>query len=97
MAGLDGIINKIDPKDHNWGPFDFNLYELTEEQKKELDHLPSSLSEAIKELEKDHDFLLRGNVFPESLINLWIKALKKDEEYINRIPHPAEFEMYYDL
>ena len=97
MAGLDGVINKINPADYNWGPFDCNLYELSEAEKKELDHLPGSLKETISELEKDHDFLLKGEVFPPELIDSWIKELKKDEEYINKIPHPAEFELYYDL
>ena len=97
MAGLDGIINKIDPKDHNWGPFDFNLFELSEEEKKNLEHLPQSLSEAVKELENDHEFLLRGNVFPEKLLESWISMLKKDAGYVDKIPHPAEIDLYYDL
>lgn len=97
MAGIDGIVNKIDPADHNWGPFDFNLYELTAEEKAKLDHLPTSLPEAIAELKKDHDFLTVNNVFPEELIDAWIRMLEKDAGYVNNIPHPAEFELYYDL
>ena len=97
MAGLDGVINKIDPEDHNWGPFDFNLFELSEEEKSKLDALPTTVEEALRELEKDHDFLLQGNVFSESLINTWIKAVRKDAEKVNKIPHPAEIVLYYDL
>ncbi len=97
MAGLDGVVNKIDPKDHNWGPFDFNLYDLSEEEKKHLEHLPKSLDEAIEALERDHDFLMVNNVFPEALIKTWIAALKKDARRVNNVPNPAEFDLYYDL
>jgi len=97
MAGLDGIVNKIDPKDHNWGPFDFNLYDLSEEEKKHLEHLPKSLDEAIEALEQDHDFLMVNNVFPEALLKAWIAALKKDARRVNNVPNPAEFDLYYDL
>ncbi|MBR3352771.1 MAG: glutamine synthetase, partial [Erysipelotrichaceae bacterium] len=97
MAGLDGINNKIDPADHNWGPFDFNLYTLSSKKKAGLEHLPSSLEEAIRELRKDHDFLTANGVFPESLIETWIESLEKDIARVNNIPHPAEFDLYYDL
>lgn len=96
MAGLDGVLNKIDPKDYNWGPFDFNLFELSEEEKSKLEHLPTSLTEAIQALEDDHAFLLEGDVFPKELIHTYIEALKKDAAYVNNMPHPAEFELYYD-
>ncbi len=97
MAGLDGIVNKIDPKDHNWGPFDFNLYTLSEEEKAKLEQLPESLDEALKALENDHDYLTAGGVFPEELIKNWIKTIKAENDRIKKIPHPAEFEAYYDL
>ncbi len=97
MAGLDGIRNKIDPKDHNWGPFDFNLYTLPDEEKKKLEHLPVSLREAIEALENDHEYLTESDVFPEELINNWTRSVRKDLEEINKIPNPAEFKYYYDL
>ena len=97
MAGLDGIRNKIDPKDHNWGPFDFNLYKLSDEEKAKLQHLPASLPEAIEALKKDHDYLLEGGVFTEELLNNWIKAIEKEHDEIEKVPHPAEFRLYYDL
>lgn len=97
MAGLDGIVNKIDPKDHDWGPFDFNLFSLSDEEKAKLGHLPASLDEALDALEADHEYLTAGGVFPEELIQTWIKTIRKESGYINRMPHPAEFEMYYDL
>lgn len=97
MAGLDGIVNKIDPKDHNWGPFDFNLFSLSDEEKAKLGHLPATLDEALDALEEDHAYLTAGGVFPEELIKTWIKTIRKEAGYINHMPHPAEFEMYYDL
>ena len=97
MAGLDGIRNKIDPKDHNWGPFDFNLYKLSDEEKAKLEHLPASLPEAIEALKEDHDYLLVDGVFTEELVNNWIKVIEKEHDEIEKIPHPAEFRLYYDL
>ena len=97
MAGLDGIKNKIDPNDHNWGPFDFNLYTLSDKEKAKLGHLPTNLEDAIKALEKDNAYLTEGGVFPKELIDNWIKALRKDLDEINKIPHPIEFKLYYDL
>ena len=97
MAGIDGIVNKIDPKDHNWGPFDFNLYDLSKEEKAKLEHLPLHLDGALNALEEDHDYLLKGNVFTEELINNWISLIRSEERQVEKIPHPAEFRLYYDL
>lgn len=97
MAGIDGIRNKIDPKDHNWGPFDFNLYSLSDEEKAKLEHLPTNLEDAVKALEDDHDYLTASGVFPEELIKNWINAIRKDLKELSKIPNPAEFKYYYDL
>ena len=97
MAGLDGITNKIDPNEYNWGPFDLNLYDLPEAKKSKLEQLPTTLNEAIKALEEDHDYLLVNGVFSETLLKNWVNAIKKDADEINKIPHPAEFAKYYDL
>lgn len=97
MAGIDGVKNKIDPKDYNWGPFDFNLFDLSDKEKTKLDFLPKSLDEAIDELKKDYKYLLEDDVFSKDLIDRWTTIIKKDNDDINRIPHPAEFERYFDL
>lgn len=97
MAGLDGVINKIDPEEHNWGPYDFNLYDLSEEQKSQIKSLPSTLEEALNALEQDYEYLTKGGVFPERLIKIWIERKRKEGRKIMQIPHPAEFEAYYDL
>ena len=97
MAGLDGVKNKINAMDGGWGPYDFNLYDLTEEQKKEVKSLPRNLMDALDALEADHDYLTVGDVFPQELIDLWIEKKKADFNKVNSIPHPAEFSLYYDL
>ena len=97
MAGIDGIKNKIDPKDYNWGPFDCNLFDLSAKEKAKLDFLPKNLDEAIDALKKDHQYLLEGNVFSKDLLERWINIIKKDSDEINKIPHPAEYERYFDL
>ena len=55
------------------------------------------MEEALNELEKDHDFLLQGGVFPQRLIDIWIDAKRKEARKVANIPHPMEFELYYDL
>ncbi len=97
MAGLDGIQKKIDPHEKGWGPYDFNLYDLSDEEKAKISGLPKTLGEALDALETDHDFLTSGGVFPERLIKQLISLERKELEEISRIPHPAEFAMYYDL
>ncbi len=97
MAGLDGVKNKIDPKANGWGPYDFNLYNLPEEEKKKLKGLPTSLEAALDALEADHDYLTAGGVFPEELIKNFIKTKREECREISKIPHPVEFEKYYNL
>ena len=97
MAAFDGIINKIDPSKKGFGPYDINLYNLTRKEQKNVKSLPSNLLEAAHALEKDYKFLLAGGVFTENSIINHIKKIKKDHYLVNRMPHPIEFELYYDL
>ena len=97
MAGLDGIKNKIDPHAEGWGPYDFNLYHLSDEEKAKLKGLPTSLPEALDALEADHDYLTAGGVFPEELLKNFVKAKRAECAELSKIPHPAEFEKYYNL
>ena len=97
MAGLDGIKNQIDPHENGWGPYDMNLYNLPEEEKKKLKGLPTSLPEALDALEADHDYLTAGGVFPEELLQNFIKTKRAECAELAKIPHPAEFEKYYNL
>jgi glutamine synthetase len=97
MAGLDGIKNKIDPHANGWGPYDFNLFNLPDEEKAKLQGLPTCLEDALDCLEKDNDYLTAGGVFPIELINNFIKAKRTECSQISQIPHPVEFEKYYNL
>jgi len=97
MAGLDGVKNKIDPHANGWGPYDMNLYTLPEEEKAKLKGLPVSLEQALDALEADHDYLTAGGVFPEELIASFIKSKRQECSQMAAIPHPAEFDKYYNL
>jgi len=94
MAGVDGIINKIDPGD----PLDKNIYDLPPEELAEVDSAPGSLDEALEALKEDQEFLLKGDVFTQDAIDMWIDY--KVENEINPVrlrPHPHEFFLYYDI
>lgn len=93
MAGLDGIINKIDPG----AALDKDLYDLPREEQKQIPQVCASLDEALDALDKDRDFLTVGGVFDDDLIDAYI-ALKMDEVTRFRMStHPVEFDMYYSI
>src|SRR5437016_9662807 len=93
MAGLDGIQNKIDPGE----PMDKNLYELPPEEMAKVPQVPGSLEEALVALEDDHDFLLKGDVFTQDFLDMWIAAKRKEHDALRLRPHPYEFFLYYDV
>jgi len=94
MAGLDGVENKIDPGE----PLDKDIYDLGPEEMKAVPSMPGSLEESLHALEKDHDFLLKGDVFSEDLIETFIEYKRKNEADAIRLrPHPYEFALYYDI
>ncbi|HEV2424090.1 MAG TPA: type I glutamate--ammonia ligase [Terriglobia bacterium] len=94
MAGLDGIENKFEPGE----PLDKDIYDLGPEEMKKVPSMPGSLEESLKALEKDHEFLLKGDVFSEELIETWIDYKMKNEvQAVNTRPHPYEFALYYDI
>ena len=94
MAGLDGIQNKIDPGD----PLDKDIYDLPPEELAVVPVMPSSLDEALSELENDYEYLLKGDVFTEDVVKTWIDYKMENEvKELRMRPHPWEFAMYYDL
>ena len=74
-----------------------NLYNLSDEEKAKLKGLPTSLDEALDALEADHDYLTAGGVFPEELLKNLIKTKRAECSQMAAIPHPAEFDKYYNL
>ncbi|HQN18780.1 MAG TPA: type I glutamate--ammonia ligase [Syntrophobacteraceae bacterium] len=94
MAALDGIENRIDPGE----PLDKDIYALSPEELAKVPSTPGSLDEALKALEDDHEFLLKGDVFTEDVIQTWIeyKTLKEVDPMRMR-PHPHEFKLYFDI
>ena len=94
MAGLDGILNKLDPGD----PLDKDIYDLSPEELKNIPSAPGSLEDALNALERDHDFLLKGDVFTEDVIDSWIDyKMTKEVKPMALRPHPYEFHLYYDV
>ena len=94
MAVIDGIENRIDPGD----PLDKNIYDLPPEELAQIASAPASLDEALAALEKDHEFLLKGDVFTKDVIERWIEYKMTSEVNAIRLrPHPHEFFMYYDI
>ncbi|HMA69600.1 MAG TPA: type I glutamate--ammonia ligase [Candidatus Mcinerneyibacterium sp.] len=96
MAGIDGIENRIDPRANDMGPVDINMDELSRDKLKKITHAPSNLSDALDELEKDNEFLLKNNVFSEELINNYIEKKRNELKSIHNRPHPYEVELYFN-
>jgi glutamine synthetase len=94
MAGLDGIQNRIDPGE----PMDKDIYGLGPEELANIPRLPGSLEESLESLHNDHEFLLKGDVFTEDVIETWIEYKMTNEVNALRMrPHPYEFSLYYDI
>jgi glutamine synthetase len=93
MAGLDGVQNKIDPGE----PMDKNLYELPPEELKKVPTVPDNLGASLRELEADHEFLLKGDVFSKDVLDTWIEMKRKEYDALRLRPHPYEYHLYYDV
>lgn len=94
MAGLDGVVNKIEAGE----PMDKDIYDLSPEEMKAVASMPASLDEALDALEDDHGFLMKGDVFSEDLLESYITYKRRNEADAVRLrPHPYEFSLYYDI
>ena len=94
MAALDGIQNKIDPGD----PLDKDIYDLPPDELAKVPTTPGSLRDALNALEADHEYLLKGDVFTQDVIDTWISYKMENEVLAMDLrPHPWEFAMYYDI
>ncbi len=95
LAGIDGVVNKIDPVKEGFGPYDKNF--LDEETRHKIHMLPRNLSEALDALEVDNEFLRRGNIFTDELLDQWVKIKTEEIQAIGTMPHPFEYKMYFNL
>jgi glutamine synthetase len=94
MAGLDGIERKLDPG----SALDKDIYGMSPEELKEIPSTPASLEEALSALEADNSFLLKGDVFTEDVIDMWISYKREKEcKPLSLYPTAMEFAMYYDI
>ncbi|RKU27701.1 type I glutamate--ammonia ligase [Candidatus Poribacteria bacterium] len=94
MAGLDGIQNRIHPGD----PLDKDLYDLEPEELADIESTPVSLGDALDALEDDHEYLLKGDVFTQDVLDVWIDYKRENEvDAVNMRPHPYEFFLYHDI
>ena len=94
MAAIDGIQNKMSPGE----PLDKDIYDMPAEELAKVPKAPGSLEESLDALERDHEFLLRGDVFTKDVIETWIAYKRKHEVDAMRLrPHPYEFCLYYDI
>jgi glutamine synthetase len=93
LAGLDGILNKIDPGD----AMDKDLYDLPREQARKIPQVCSSLDQALDALDRDRKFLTAGGVFSDDMIDAYIELKMNDVTRLRMTTHPVEFDMYYSL
>jgi glutamine synthetase len=93
LAGIDGVLNRIDPGN----PLDKDIYDMAPEELQDVPSTPGTLKESLQALSEDHEFLLKGNVFTEDVIDTWIRY-KTEKEILPMAlqPHPYEFQLYYD-
>lgn len=96
LSGIDGIFKNLSPEKFNFGPFDGGIPD-TKVFKNKIKQLPENLSEALDCLEKDNEYLKYNNVFDDALIQQWLKIKRAEIIDISRIPHPKEFELYFNF
>jgi glutamine synthetase len=95
LAGIDGVERKLDPTACGFGPLDENIFEWSEERRRSVRPLPTSLTDALRAMEADQQYLKRGGVFDDDLIRTWIARKGKELVDVQRRPHPYEVELYY--
>jgi glutamine synthetase len=92
-AAIDGIKNKIEPGK----PLEKDLYELDEQTLANLPQMPGFLNEALDALKADSQFLLDSGAFTQDFLNMWIARKQGEIDAVRLVPHPKEFELYYDM
>jgi len=95
-AGLDGMENRIDPRENGFGPIDRNIHDLPTMERDKIVPLPVTLEEALIELASDSAFLSNTGIFPEAFVPAWLDLKRRESEEIGARPHPAEYGLYFD-
>ncbi|MDF2837098.1 MAG: glutamine synthetase, type [Paenibacillus sp.] len=95
LAGLDGIKKGLDPVALGYGPFDKNIYELPEEEKKEIRSVPGTLDEALDALEADSGFLTESGVFTQDFIDNYVALKRQEAKAVSIRVHPHEYSLYF--
>ncbi len=95
LAGIDGVVRKVDPVREGYGPFDRSLFD--DPARDRIEFLPRNLAEALDALEEDSGFLTRGGIFSAELIEQWKKLKQQEIKSIGTMPHPFEYKMYFNL
>lgn len=95
LAGVDGIVNKIDPVKEGFGPFDKKVHD--DNSKDQIHFLPRDLAEALDALKNDNKFLRRESLFTDELIDQWITIKEQEIKSIGTMPHPYEYKLYFNL
>ena len=94
MAGLDGVENRLDPGE----PLDKDIYALSPAELSKVPSVPGSLEGALNALESDHEFLTKGDVFTQDVIETWLEYKRgKEIDPVRLRPHPYEFKLYFDI
>lgn len=96
LSGIDGVFKNLSPEKYNFGPFDGAIPDA-KVFKNKIKLLPADLAEALDCLEKDFEYLRYNDVFDDALIQQWLKIKRAEIEEIARVPHPKEFEMYFNF
>ncbi len=95
LAGIDGVVRKIDPVKEGYGPFDRNIAD--DSAREHIQFLPRNLAEALDALEADNSFLMRGGLLTDDLLEQWTKLKQQEINSIGTMPHPFEYKMYFNL
>jgi glutamine synthetase len=95
LAGIDGVERELEPTACGFGPIDENIFEWSDERRKQVRPLPTSLEDALRALDDDHAYLERGGAFTADLIRIWIDRKRRELVEVQRRPHPYEVELYY--
>ena len=94
LAGIDGVVNRIDPVKEGFGPIDENVDDIAKDH---VRFLPRNLAEALDALALDNEFLKRGNIFSDELLDQWVRIKQEEIKSIGTMPHPFEYKLYFNL